>query len=92
MECSNFDIGCYFNYAIEEIKSLFLYFAELILSSFAYLIENIPVPDFLLNTSNFNLPSDLLFYTTLFQLPAGIAIVVSAYTARFILRRIPLIG
>jgi hypothetical protein len=35
---------------------------------------------------------DLVWFLTLFEVPAGLGFVVSALVARFILRRVPLIG
>lgn len=35
---------------------------------------------------------DLVFFLTMFEVPAGLSLVVSALVARFLLRRIPLIG
>ncbi|CAA0100613.1 Uncharacterised protein [BD1-7 clade bacterium] len=92
MDCSAFDLGCYIDWVIEEIKLLFISFADQIMSSIAGVFESIPVPGFLQNIGAFSLSSDILYFTTLFQLPAGLSLVVSAYTARFILRRIPVIG
>lgn len=62
------------------------------ISSFAALIEAIPVPDFLLSSSSFVIPDSIAFFMTAFEINAGIAIIVSAYTARFLIRRIPVIG
>ena len=39
-----------------------------------------------------SLPGELLYFSTIFQVPEGIAMIMTAYLARFILRRIPGIG
>lgn len=57
----------------------------------ASLFESIPVPSFL-EMGNLNLPSSVIFFTDLFVLPLGASIIVSAYTLRFIIRRLPFIG
>lgn len=49
---------------------------------------NIPDPASL--SSSFT--GDLVWFLTLFEVPAGLGFVVSALVARFILRRVPLIG
>lgn len=38
------------------------------------------------------IPADVLYFTTLFQLHNGLPLIVTALIARFILRRIPVIG
>jgi len=92
MDCKWYDISCISIWWVEEIKALSLYIFNSILSGFASVVEAIPVPEFLLNIGNFTLPNSILFYVNLFELPVGIGIIVAAYTARFVLRRIPLIG
>ncbi len=62
------------------------------ISSFAFLVESIPVPDFMQNVSALSLPSSVLFYASAFNLPIGLGIIVSAYIVRFFIRRIPLVG
>jgi hypothetical protein len=54
------------------------------------LFASIPVPDFLAN--DLTIPAGVSFFADAAQLPEGIAIVFGAYTARFLLRRIPVIG
>lgn len=94
MECKFYDFGCLLNWSFEEGKTLALTAFDKVLSGFAVVYESIPVPDFLLNigTLSSGLSSQTLYFINLFNLPAGIAIVASAYAARFLLRRIPVIG
>lgn len=49
---------------------------------------NIPDPSTLAGSFT----GDLVWFLTLFEVPAGLGFVVSALVARFILRRVPLIG
>ena len=58
----------------------------------AMLANAIPVPDFLLTMGTTSIPGEITFYTDAFELPLGLTMIVSAYVARFTLRRIPLIG
>lgn len=82
----------YIEFIINEIKLIFIWIMEQVLSAFVALLNAIPVPGFLENISSFQLPQGVLYYTTLFQLTAGITIIVSAYTLRFIIRRLPFVG
>lgn len=90
--CSFYDVPCWLGWLVEEIKSLFVWAWLKILGVVASFIEWLPVPDFLQNISSFQLPDTVIYFTTLFQVPAGMAIIVSAYLSRFILRRIPVVG
>ncbi len=76
----------------EEIAIFLINLWNDFLASFASVIEAIPVPDFLLNMTTFSIPDSVMFYVSGFQIPSGIAIIVSAYTVRFFIRRIPVIG
>lgn len=76
----------------EEIKSIFMWVLEGLLDAFVSLIDLIPVPDWLSDIGTLTLPSNILYYTTLFQVHVGIGIMVSAYVIRFIIRRLPVVG
>ncbi|MEI7228322.1 DUF2523 family protein [Pectobacterium carotovorum] len=61
--------------------------------------EFVPVLLLLINVSPLplielfsQLPDSAWFFLNLFQVPTGIALMISAIIARFIIRRIPLIG
>lgn len=64
--------------------------ADGIVSFFVHL----PVPSFFSTASSIwaSIPSEVAFFMGLCQFNFGIALVLSAYLLRFILRRIPLIG
>lgn len=57
-------------------------------------LEAIPVPDWLANAqvSMSNIPSGVLWFASLIELSTGVAIIISAYVIRFLIRRIPIIG
>ena len=80
------------DYILEQTKNLFQWFWEKIMGALASLIEIIPVPDFLLNLPSLVMPSGVSYFANVAEIPFGITIIVSAYTARFLLRRIPFIG
>ncbi len=91
-ECSWYDPSCALTWLSDELKAIFLWLYDAMLSGFAAVIEAIPVPDFLANIHSFTLPPMLSWAVSSFNLPFGIGVIVTAYTARFILRRIPFIG
>jgi len=54
-------------------------------------LESLPVPDFL-NSASLTIPGTVSFWVGPFQLDYGLTVCLSAYVARFLLRRIPGIG
>nr|MBV6631302.1 hypothetical protein [Oceanococcus sp. HetDA_MAG_MS8] len=76
--------------ALEWLKDAI---ADTFLSVAATLVEAIPVPDFIANiTSLPKFPAGVTYISEVFLVPQGFAIIFAALGARFILRRIPLIG
>lgn len=67
---------------------------ELVLDGLAFVIEAIPVPDFLQNASGYlaAVPPEVVFFLDGFLFAQGIAIIVSAFVLRFVIRRIPIVG
>lgn len=67
---------------------------ELVMAALAALIQAIPVPDFVNQIPSLfsSLPQGVLWGFYLFNFAAGVAIIVSAYVIRFLIRRIPIIG
>jgi hypothetical protein len=65
-----------------------------ILDGLATAFEAIPVPGFILEASGAfsHVGGTVLFFAQKFAVGEGIALILSAYVLRFILRRIPLIG
>lgn len=91
-ECGIFEVKCGLEWLADELKSILLWVYDSVMSGVAFIIESIPVPDFLANLQSYTIPPSVSWAADPFNIPAGIAIIVSAYTARFILRRIPFIG
>ena len=67
---------------------------QTLMAALAAVLNAIPVPDFLTNAVNVigAMPPGVAYVCAAFQVPAGITILVTAYTVRFVVRRIPLIG
>lgn len=82
----------FFTWLSEEIKQLFVWLVDSILSGVASMFEAIPAPDFLVNAGTLSLPPTVAFIADALQLSFGAAVIVSAYTLRFIIRRLPFIG
>lgn len=67
---------------------------ERLMSALASGVEAIPVPGFFSTASTglASIPSSVMFFVQFAEIPAGIAMVLSAYGLRFALRRIPFVG
>lgn len=89
--CSWYDVSCGLSWLADEIKSLGLWFLEKILGGVASVLELIPAPAFL-SFHSMSVPPFVSWFLEPFQIATGISMIVSAYVARFVLRRIPGIG
>lgn len=80
------------------LKELLLYLPKKwwadLLDALASVIQSLPVPDFVYQAANAfaSTPPMVVFFANKFAVPEGIAMMLVALTARFVLRRIPLIG
>jgi hypothetical protein len=65
-----------------------------VLGALATLLQAIPVPQWLQDAPNVlaNVPSGVVWFFQILQLPQGMAIILGALTLRFLIRRIPFIG
>lgn len=90
--CEWYDPSCGINWLADEIDAKVLNFYNLILEGFSSLFSSIPVPSFFSTMGSYALPSGVSWIAESFLIPEGLALSVTAYTARFILRRIPVIG
>ncbi|WP_178862430.1 hypothetical protein [Thiomicrorhabdus cannonii] len=79
----------------DALLDILLYVPRQIFSAFVdgliYLLNLIPAPEFFSSVDLSGLNA-IGWWLTVFQVPAGMAMVMGALIARFILRRIPLIG
>lgn len=90
--CTVGDFGCYFDWLIDQLASLVLWVWDKILSGLASIIEAIPVPDWAANIGTLQLPEVVAWALAPFQLQTGVAIIMSAYALRFVIRRLPVVG
>ena len=90
--CSWYDIPCQCRWLSAELKSFWIYVYDSLMDGLAAMVETIPVPDLLSNLQTVHLPASVSWFLEPFNLPSGLLIIVGAYTARFVLRRIPFIG
>lgn len=90
--CSWYDPSCALAWLRDELQAFGLWIWDSILSGLVSTFEAIPAPDFMQNVGTHSIPSGVAWAASAFQLDVGLAIIVSAYTARFILRRIPVVG
>ncbi|QIB64050.1 hypothetical protein [Kineobactrum salinum] len=92
MDCKYTDIACHWDGAKETLKGWGAEFLQWLLDILITVLSYIPVPDWMENVGSMNLPSGVLWFASAFELQAGAAIMVSAWTLRFIIRRIPVVG
>lgn len=90
--CDLLDLSCHMSSISDFFTSLSLWLYESIVMGLADLIDAIPLPDFMNQLSSYRLPDVVAWAAEPFMLGTGVSIIVSAYTFRFILRRIPGIG
>jgi hypothetical protein len=90
--CSFLDVPCHANWLVFQLESFGVWLYDTFLTGLAGLLEIVPVPDFLINIQPILIPSSVTFFLEPFQIEYGITILVSAYIARFIVRRLPVIG
>lgn len=90
--CTIFDVPCHLNWLGEEIYLIFVAVYDSMLQGLASMFASIPVPDFLLSIGALSLPSYVVYLADIFAIPEGMAIMVSASIAGFLIRRIPLVG
>jgi hypothetical protein len=90
--CAWYDPSCSLAWLRDELQALGVWLIDSLLSAMAGIFEAIPVPDFMVNAGTHTIPSGVSWAASAFQLDVGLGIIVSAYIARFILRRLPVIG
>jgi hypothetical protein len=67
---------------------------SLLCQGLGLVLAAIPVPAWLANAGNVvgAMPPGVAYLAQAFMIPQGIAMIVGAYTLRFVVRRLPLIG
>jgi hypothetical protein len=68
--------------------------AKLVMAALAAIVNAIPVPDWFANAGGAvaNIPPGVAYLISSMHIESGAGIMVSAYTIRFLIRRIPIIG
>jgi hypothetical protein len=76
------------------VKDFFLWVLDGLVDFLVAILNLIPVPDFLddLGDNWSNLSGAVGYWVGPFELGYGVTVILSAYAARFVLRRIPFIG
>ena len=92
MECSFYDVPCWAGWLTDEIYLLLVDLYASVLGGVVLMLSAIPAPSFLTSLGSLSIPSSVLFFADVFEVNYGLGIVVSAYTIRFLIRRIPVIG
>lgn len=90
--CNWYDPSCSLEWVRDELQAFGVWILDSTLSATAGVFESIPAPEFLANIEYYSIPPGVSWAASAFQLDVGAGIIVSAYIARFILRRIPFIG
>jgi hypothetical protein len=79
----------------DTIKGYFVDFVDFLIYMVTIIplkiMESIPVPSFLTNTS-FALPEGVMWFASALELTSGLAIMSAAWITRFLIRRLPFIG
>jgi hypothetical protein len=67
---------------------------DLLTTGLGLVLQAIPVPEWLAGAGNVvgSMPPGVAYLAQAFMIPQGLAILIGAYTIRFVIRRIPLIG
>lgn len=79
-------------------KGFFIWLGQLIwegiLNAVAYLLELIPVPDFVTGAPNVfsQILTDMVFFMSPFNLRYGLSVILAALALRFLIRRLPIVG
>lgn len=90
--CDWYDVPCGIEFLIYELGQLFLMLFHTLMMGLVSLFESIPRPGFFDTLATIQLPPDFYYFSELFQLGPGVQIVMSAYTIRFLIRRLPFVG
>jgi hypothetical protein len=87
-------LGTLVSWCLTLLDKLPLHLWVLVLGGIQDVVNAIPVPGFIGDASNYvaAIPPTVAYFSGALQLKYGLSVVVSAWLARWLLRRIPLIG
>lgn len=80
----------FYNFVVD----FFLWILDQIVNLGFLLLEAIPSPDFFQDLEGYAnaIDPDVLYWVAPLNIPAGLGIIMTAYTIRFVLKRIPFVG
>lgn len=81
-------------WVVDLVKTAARWLWQSLLDAVAAVIEAIPVPDFVSDAGQFfsQIPPEVAAFWGYFAVSEGLAMILTAYGLRFLIRRIPLIG
>jgi hypothetical protein len=94
VSCSPLDIGCWLDWASQELKIILINLLDSILQAIASVLALIPAPSWSQNIGSLvaNVGPEFWWMAEFFSLSTGISIMMSAMVIRFLVRRLPFIG
>lgn len=98
MECTGFDLGCYLSafgsFWFDMVTWIPRHVVAGLLEGLLYVLEAIPAPSFLpaLQANLAAFPPEILYMAQIYELKAGVSMILGAYVLRFGIRRLPFIG
>lgn len=90
--CEWYDPSCALKWLQDEFKAFWVWLYDGMMVGLSNLIDSIPVPSFMAEIQPIIFPASVGWAIDVMNIQFGVSVVVAAYTARFILRRIPFIG
>jgi hypothetical protein len=87
-------LNAFLEWVLEVVLWLPLQLYKLLCEGLVLVLQAIPVPDWMESaaTAFGAIPSGVAYFLQAMEIPFGIAVVASAYTIRFLIRRIPFFG
>lgn len=80
------------DYLLDNLYRMANFIFGSILDGLAFIFNMLPVPEFMKDLPSYTLPPEVAYYAQYMQLEFGLSVIVIAYTLRFIIRRLPVIG
>jgi len=82
----------FFNTIMDFFEWLLYSIIDSVLGGIAYLVELLPVPDFIANMPTITIPAGVAYFAGPANIPGGLAMIATAYGIRFLIRRLPFVG
>lgn len=93
-ECKWYDVPCHFGWFQDETKAMVVWASEQLFNGAIDALNAIPMPAWADNAASFaaGIPAGVWYFASIADLQFGATVIASAYTIRFLIRRIPVIG